>query len=49
MYFWQDVHAFSQPIGVPAEMDEVVVSTPMHVGDVAGRNRQFAARSEGAA
>jgi putative SOS response-associated peptidase YedK len=34
MYSWQDVHAFSQPIGVPAEMDEVVVSTPMRMARI---------------
>ncbi len=34
MYSWQDVHAFSQPIGVPDEMDEVVVSTPMRMARI---------------
>lgn len=34
MYSWQDVHAFSQPIGVPAETDEVVVSTPMRMARI---------------
>lgn len=34
LYSWQDVHAFSQPIGVPAETDEVVISTPMRMARI---------------
>lgn len=35
MYSWQDVHTFSQPIGIVKEgTDEVVVSTPMRFANV---------------
>lgn len=41
LYSWQDVHAFSQPIGVVKEgADEVVVSTPMRFANVMRLNAE---------
>ena len=34
MYSWQDVHAFSQPLGDKRDDDEVVISTPMRMAKI---------------
>jgi putative SOS response-associated peptidase YedK len=34
LYSWQDVHAFSQPLGVVAAADQLVVATPMRMAKV---------------
>lgn len=34
MYSWQDVHAFSKPLGDIRASDEVVISTPMRMAKI---------------
>jgi hypothetical protein len=34
MSSWQEVHAFSQPLVIKKDVDEIVVSTPMRMANI---------------